>query len=618
MASAKALAAIALTLIVAIPICLGYGMASNDVPYDSWESDNTYNVSDQLLNSTTPYSTDYLGPQNNSELLQRWTFPGAGVTEYHRVAPDYRSVGSTYSTIPEYTTTNTKVNLSAATSTTYNLAYSGTIVSVGTSGSSSTNTVGTYDRYSIGISTTGPMPLHWTFASDKGQIALSDTSITVVRDGASTWTAIVNGSEVNGIAWWSIRTDYSGSVTVAYRNYTSLSPGSDYTFTTASDLITGLRLNTAGGNSYYTYTEDAQIVSYNGGDVLIGAQAYTNVTSIAVGFPAGSTFVTITTPSPTGNYADPAQGWTIPTYNDRAFWSWWTNGHQNTGVDMMIMFTGDAEIWLSPTQGMTHNSGTYDLRFNSGNLTINGQSLGAYQYVEAVFTEETAVFYGISSWPTMTAGAFRLNSLSFDVDHGIMTTIEIYGVTEDFEDVSFRVDKAETVAGSFPSTKDYTLNMSELFPGKSYALKLNSIGVYGDTISIGSNNYAVANGRITVNGEAVPLKGAVISSRSNGTNYDLLINNYMIGTTADPASIYFGGEWSLTATVDTVKIVHGQKTEWDAGGFAFDKESFVGVIVMVAAFAFIGVGIYGARSGLKAGLLLMVCGGAALIALTTI
>ena len=39
---------------------------------------------------------------------------------------------------------------------------------------------------------------------------------------------------------------------------------------------------------------------------------------------------------------------------------------------------------------------------------------------------------------------------------------------------------------------------------------------------------------------------------------------------------------------------------------------------MVAAFAFIGVGIYGARSGLKAGLLLMVCGGAALIALTTI
>ena len=620
MASPKALAAIALTLIVAVPIILGYAMASEDVPYTDWEAESNVNLSNTILNSSTPYTIENMGPTNNSKLLQKWMFPGAGVTELHSVAPDYRLVSNNYSSIPEYTTSDTNVTLNSSTSTTYSLEYNGSIVSVGTSESSPTYSVIHKDLYYIGIDTSGPMPLHWALITDQGETPLTSAEIDIVRDGSDSWTAIVNGSTtITGIAWWKVATDYSGTVTIASNTYTALSPGSVYTFNTAPDMITGLQLySSSTSTAYYTYTDDQALVSFSGGDVMVGATSYTGISQIQVVYPASFSFMTVTTPTPTGKYADPSEGWTVPVPSN-PYWTWWSNGHQNTSVTMMIKFTGNTTVYLSPTQGMTQNQGTYTVSYNAGTVSINSQALGAYTAVEAVFTTDGATFYGISEWPNMTQLPVRLNSLSFENAVGTFTSIQISGSGEgSFTPISFRVDRTDIVAGSFPSTKDYTLNMSGMFPNKSYTVKLNSIGIYGDTISVGSNSFTVTNGRVTVDGETVSLKGLIISSKYNGSTYDVYLGGHHLGTSASPASIYFGGEWSLTVTAQMIKQVNGTAAQWAPGSFAFDEDSFKGVIVLAAAVTFIGVGMYGARSGIKAGLLLMICGGAALIAMITL
>ena len=59
----------------------------------------------------------------------------------------------------------------------------------------------------------------------------------------------------------------------------------------------------------------------------------------------------------------------------------------------------------------------------------------------------------------------------------------------------------------------------------------------------------------------------------------------------------------------------GTREEWNPGEFAFDEDSFKGAIVLAAVVAFIGVGLYGARSGVKVGFLIMICGGAAVVAM---
>lgn len=78
MASAKALAAIALTLIIAVPIGLGYGLASHDVPYTSWDTSDSINVSNSILNSSTPYFSEYADPANNSTLVRERLVTGGG------------------------------------------------------------------------------------------------------------------------------------------------------------------------------------------------------------------------------------------------------------------------------------------------------------------------------------------------------------------------------------------------------------------------------------------------------------------------------------------------------------------------------------------------------------
>lgn len=68
MASIKALAAIALTLMIAAPIGLGYLFATEDTTVTSWESENRVNLSDTILNSEHPIYMDYTGTSNNTTL----------------------------------------------------------------------------------------------------------------------------------------------------------------------------------------------------------------------------------------------------------------------------------------------------------------------------------------------------------------------------------------------------------------------------------------------------------------------------------------------------------------------------------------------------------------------
>ena len=58
--------------------------------------------------------------------------------------------------------------------------------------------------------------------------------------------------------------------------------------------------------------------------------------------------------------------------------------------------------------------------------------------------------------------------------------------------------------------------------------------------------------------------------------------------------------------------------KWSPGEFAFDKRDFAAVGLLVAGACMVGLGMMGQRSGVKIGVLMLVCGGAALVYLTMI
>ena len=605
MASPKALAAIALTLIIAAPIMLGYAMASENVPYTEWQTESRSNLSNQILNYETPIYGDYDGPNNNLYLLDASGTPPT----YNRLVPTYNQVSSNYTSLPEYSATLDSLNLTAATTATYTL----TNTSVGTTGSGATNILTTKPIMQVEAAQGTNVTLTYTDPVLTRNVPLPEGMILQATYHDNRYQLSVYDWEIDetivisNVLRWSV-SSASASVTTLLRDYTTLNIASDYSF----GCIDAAILKITHGDSSVEYYAQAldEYTSYTFNSPRFfhvsnseGTTLYQDVTSVSIA--TIMSFLDYTKVQQTGDYAELSEGWQLP-----ASTVLWYNNFQNEAVRMMVKLDNNESLAiLVPGSGTTVTLGK-----SLGSVTVNGEALGGYTYMMVEVGMTKATVYGISSWPGVGQYPSVLNTLTVDYSSPLTAPFEELQLTKT-GNPDLRVDLSSIAMGSFPSTKNYTLNMNGLFPGKSYSAKFNSIGIYGDTLTVGSESFTVTNGRVTVDGDTVPLKGVIISSKYNGTAYDIYLGGHKLGTSASPASITFGGEWSLTVTADILKQVSGEKAEWAPGAFAFDKDAMVGVIVLAAALTFIGVGMYGARSGIKAGLLLMICGGAALIAL---
>lgn len=490
MASIKALAAIALTLIVACPIGLGFLFATHEVPYDEWQADTTYNVTEKLLNNEAPTYITYNGVSNNTQL-------------YSGRAMDYVTVGSNPTSYPSTTISHTTLTFAAG--------------------------------IRQDMSAYGSWSITW----------LGTASLTYYNDEAG---------------------------------YATLYPG-------------GLG------------STDSTTVSNVGG---------------AVSFTDDIT-VQVTTYVDENTYADVSAGWHLPTTQES-----WVNSQQNRSVLFTVYLPEDAELRVGNTFEIINTDGlvtvTYYVYPPRPGYTPPVYTFGHYSYFQMLIDYKAGLtLYGLDAWPRMDRDPVSYNTLQVpwlsERSGALMSAISLR-VTD--LDTVFRVEESDSLSGYFPDTLDVTLNMSELYPGRSYELRLNSIGIYGDTITLAGQSYDVNLGRISVNGHTVPLKGAIISSYRTGDHFTNAINGIALGDTAAPASVYFGGEWSLTATTALMVEVTGERTEWNPGEFAFDKRDFAAVGMLVAGACLVGLGIYGQRSGVKIGLLLLICGGAALIYLTMV
>ena len=621
MASPKALAAIALTLIVAMPLCLGYALASEQVESQEWESTNKVNLSDTILNSSRPFYAAYTDTMNNSTLFN----PNAGDFR----SPSYIEVSDTYTSIPTYENGTGTLDLGSPT---LYFEYWGHA-----SGATKSNQLIGIDR------TTNPVTTGWNadiismYASwtSSFTVTVGSTGDTIrLNEAAGYLVFFRNGDSpyqyydftYNGVTYSSTHfyvavamTMGGGNVPVTTRmnNYVDVSSEieADSYMISLNNVATNIKLTTTGGSVVVGSLNTQSLAKLND-TVLINNVVYPGVTSIQIAAANASNTYSYSYRTATGQYANPAYGWQLPGVVSY----YWTNTYDNDYVRMMIRFNdGNTTAYLTPESSDGTQGDRVDIVYYGGRVTVNNTNLGLYTDVMVEFTSTETIVTGLKNgWPSMGSDPQRYNSVT--VDNPIPGAIKFIEISELYLNRSdFRVDYARILAGSYPSTEDYTLNMNGLFPGKSYSIKINSIGIYGDSLTIGSTTYSVTNGRIYVDGHSVPLRNAQISSLYNGTNYDIFVSGNKIGTSSAPASITFGGEWSLTLTADILEQKTIVSQEWSPGNFAFNtQESFSGALILAAAAAFIGIGLYGARSGTKIGLLLIVCGGVLLIAINLI
>ncbi len=182
-----------------------------------------------------------------------------------------------------------------------------------------------------------------------------------------------------------------------------------------------------------------------------------------------------------------------------------------------------------------------------------------------------------------------------------------------------RFDSSQTRAYEIP-----VINNVTYAPGDFKAnpgTEISKIEQYGTSIVFGGNTYTVgSNGTITLSGKAIPIEGMLFSSHFNGTGYDNEINGIPISTSASPATITFNGKWSASISTDSYSENTYDVTKWVPGQFAWNgiDTNFKMAGLLASLGAFIGLAIYGRRSGARVLPLLLVCGGAAFVFLLMI
>lgn len=596
MVSLKALAAIALTLIIAVPIGAGYALSLHDEEITNWESTNTSNISDALLNAESPYYTDYTGPNNNSEVF------------YKNIGrPDYVSVSNVASSLPvyNYTLQGTPANVDTVTG---NLAAGQTI-------GSRTNTIGGDPNVIL-----SGVQISFELSSSTGSWELwmnGSKAFNVNTMYLFNVAKVTSEPSFDGFGPWEIR--YGSDYYIVDTWFLKSVDGSAYKYSIATGNT--IDLNTNGTYVLYPLTT----VAYDSVNTIEFLQSYDNhslvvnnksvwVDTTYIGTPS-EVVVFTTSPltksvqTPTGSYADPVAGWRLS--NEVR----WFNGFQNGTVQMYLDLTNGSSTTFD-VNGSTWTVSKAALGQVSVNHDGKTQSLGNYRYVMIQFGSESTAITGMLSWPAANANPSTGNSLNWEEKLGMIGYIGINGSST----ITYRVEKTSIYSGYsglYPTTKNLTFDPDNLFPNTSYTVVLNSFAFYGDSLGFAGETYAVTDGSITVDGKTVSLRSLEFSSwkQVDGT-WENRIGNKTINATESPATMYFGGEWSLTAQRFTMEEVKDTALVWHAGEFAFSREDFVACGLLVCAACFLGLGMTGRASGGKAMLLALVCGGAGLGFLT--
>ena len=601
MPSAKALAAIALTLIIVVPIGLGYLMAIDKEPADAWETSTSSNISDLLINNQAPYFASYKGTTNNSTLINGGIY-----------APNYVETTTNYSSLPTYTTVNTTTT---GTTTTYT-GIPGEEIGYGADIGAGAYHMPERDVYHITACYIGVQSTEYPDGTD---FDWGVEEAYLVRDSASTWTCywyyedsgqIQAGQPIVGISQW---------VCVGYP------PGSGSTRSVTVDAWDMVAPHTAGTtfasvsstpstvliDSIY-YPVESLNLFVSPGSVKINGTEYTYETdpTVYIGV-AGSVVTTSTTLS--GSYANPTLGWTLPSLGTAYDWY---NAQLNNSATFYIWLPAGHAVFFNESLELDRIGDTIYIKKDSDDVA----TLGNYAYAQIVVSSTGYTVSGLSGWPNMGTPATTYNTVTVDDTLGNFREVSLKAVhvTGTVSSPHFRVDNANSLAGYYPDTLNLTFDPNTIYPGTNLDIYLNSIGVYGDTLTIGGESFTVdkTNGSISVDGQTVRLRHAHITAWQTDSGYAVKINGVDVTETANLPTIYFGGEWSITATAYQMEKTTVMQTVWHAGVFGFDKTSIGAAGLLTALGCLIVLGMTGARSGTKIGLLLLVCGGAAIVLLT--
>lgn len=535
--------------IIAVPILVGYGLNFETESYSYYSATGSETNVTPLLQNSTTYNYTNANPYSlNADVLNE----GSQTTEYTNTAPHF---------MPRYQS----------------------FIDTPTSMALNTGNLGTGDNFSS-------IYLLQIDNMAAGRNSTLTTTVQYTQNGATQTATIYHTTIIS----------YDKSDNILYIN------GS---------------LSTPTANPYTYSYENPISTTYSG---AVGADAY----------------IVRSTPS-TNKYVDITAGWTMPGGVPGA------RVYLPPAPAQSILFTMNLDTVSNSEYEIYFQIGTTESGGHSNRLTfervVNGSDVSWYAYngaypvssrvqipynpdisnntVQFNITRTGCDLRYIGSWQNTIGEANYYWSNHFDwLGWSIPDTHYIPRITIGTPGVSasgavFRVDAANVLATTLPVILDNTYDPVYSTNHTNPATTVKDVQKYGTSFTFGGQTFNVTNGTFTIGtSNPIPVDGMKLDSIPDGNgNYDNRINGTKISTTATPSAITFNGQWRANVSTVSQEEVVKADTHWVAGKFAWQglDDNFLMVGLLTSAAAFVGLAMYGRKSGAKVGALLLVCGGAA-------
>lgn len=537
----KKMVMIAMVLLVATPILLGYAMAFEDVTRTNYSASETKNVTDLLYNDTT-----YAAVQLDSYALNSNVLINAGFSD--AVFPVYTSVGSAASTVPYETksvTSGTTLTLSDYLG--FTLVDSLNLGQVSATITLDDSTSTTYALYS----------LHY-----------------------SAETGILEGAYAYGIS------DYTFSITNAV-SVSFLQSASVYCIPTISNASTYANLVDG-----WVVPELSEYYSEELYYYIPGSTSGSHSDDMILSMNLGGFLGTL-------------------TYNV-------LYEYNNTTVAVPLVITSAMVEENSVPVGhtLTVQYGSQDAQTLYMKQTVGFTPSSDSNWYQLRVTPETVALYYVADLPSTFGAAYPYDSVTWDntTDYD---RYSVFAITLPLDyTIEYRGDMSIERGFAYPVMSDVDYKPADL-SGDSSEVRINNVSRYGSSIEWGGVSYTVTDGAIYVDGHKIQLTKTNLILRTiyEDSVYTNTINGYDVSTTSAAPTMTLGGMWDCTVQSITLEGTTETTTEWQAGEFAWNgiDESFALVGLMTCVAVFIGLGMYGRRSGAKVGTLMVICGCAAFV-----
>lgn len=614
-----------------MPLSLGYLFATEQHTHRDYEASNQYNLSEQIINANTPYYGDYTGSTNNSTIYTN----NAG--SYSVGSPDYIEKSSNPSSLPIYDYETIRIsNLPQEhPDRTINVTENKIIQISNSAGDVHADF--TIEYPNISYVTFGPRFQTEAYATvyiDGTEINAEGPIFYNVLYSSETqkWSFTlqpdrhqdikINYDDVTNFYILSINT-----LQVWPRYYTYFNP-QDY-----SDLSSTIDINAAEITNIQTgktFALTTNTYRQNSSYFIVGDETYAfseYTVKLYLEYPRTST--TYNKLILTTDYANPASGWSIFDTSGHHFWA---NQQLNKSTTIYVKLLSGDYTNIAATNDLANTyfelsiiniDGTIYINNNGSQQGITDTKLGEYEYLAITIDRGIYTVSGIKQWPEMYQPPVRYNTLEFSRQSTEDFTLVLL---DDTHNVEYRVDTANIIAGSFPSTKDLLYDITKQFPDVGFQITFNSIAFYGEDLTVydgegNPTNIDLINGRISLQGQTFPLRGSTwIWEPQEDNTFILKINNYLVfgeGITQLP-QIYFGGEWSLILTGYSLKPITVTTNDFAVGQFQFGTEGFAAAGVVTSCQGFCVLGLTGRMSLSKVAILALVFGGAVAVYLMEI